>query len=90
MTTASIRYCGVALSCTFEFYPAEAQTRHDPGFPAYAVLESCKVGGVEILDMLERSQQDEIETLLADQMEEGQAEHEHSRRQERLMENQYP
>jgi hypothetical protein len=94
MTTATVTYCGVDLDCKFEFYPAEARTQWEPGCPAYAALETVTVGGVDITEMLTNAQQDEIEVLLVDEhaasLEAERAEYLWERRQERLMESQYP
>lgn len=87
---ATVRYCGVSLSCEFEFYPAEKATRTEPGNPAYAALETCKVAGVDVMEMLTREQQDEIETLcaeaVAEQAEIDAGEHADLRRTEKAME----
>jgi hypothetical protein len=52
------------MSCQYEYDPAEPRTYLHPGSPANASLCSCKVGGVDLMEMLTREQQDEIETLL--------------------------
>lgn len=87
---ASVTYCGVRLDCQFDYDASEPATRWHPGSPANAALESCKAGGIELMEMLTREQQDEIETKLAEVMEEGAAESYATRRDERLMEMQYP
>lgn len=64
MRTASVSYCGVSMACQYEYDPAEPATYLHPGSPENAALVSCKVGGVDIFEMLTNEQQDEIETLL--------------------------
>ena len=43
---------GVELDCEFEFDAGQAETRTDPGFPPAAYLNSARVNGVNILDLL--------------------------------------
>lgn len=90
MTRATVTYCGVRLDCTFEYSPPEERTWDDPGGPANAALESCKVAGADIFEMLTREQQDEIETLLieahGEQLEVDAGEAADLRRTERAME----
>jgi hypothetical protein len=64
MRAATVTYCGIAMACSYEYDPAEPRTYLHPGSPENAALISCKVGGVDLMEMLTREQQDEIETLL--------------------------
>lgn len=64
MKRASINYCGVPMVCDYEYDPAEPSTYLYPGAPENAALVSCRVGGVDVLEMLTNEQQDEIEVLI--------------------------
>jgi hypothetical protein len=61
---ATIHYGAVPMVCEFAYYKGFAETRVEPGEPESVTLESCRVGGVEINDMLTDLQWEEIEGLL--------------------------
>jgi hypothetical protein len=69
MTRATINYLGVELECTFWFDPEEPATNDHPGSPANAQLDSCKVRGVELIEIFSGEQIARIETLCAEAME---------------------
>lgn len=66
MSRATVTYCGVVMTCEYDYVPGESQTMTDPGYPACAELTSVKVGGVEVLDMLSNEQREAIDTLICE------------------------
>jgi hypothetical protein len=94
MRTASITYCGVPLVCGFQYDPAEPRTWDHPGSPANVALCTCKVAGVDLMEMLSVSQQDDIEGLLleayGEEEEHNAGEYADMRRNEQQMERGYP
>lgn len=60
----TVTYCGVQMVCAYDYSPAERETRIDPGQPEVAELYECKVGGIDIVDMLSAEQRDAIESLI--------------------------
>lgn len=71
MTRATVNYLGVPLDCSYGYVPGSQQTWTDPGYPACAEIDSVKVGGVEILDMLSNHQRESIETLILEEREQA-------------------
>lgn len=69
MSRATISYCGVVMDCTYDYTPGCGQTWLEPGYPACAEVNSVKVGGVEVLDMLSNEQREAIDTLICEQRE---------------------
>lgn len=62
------------MVCEYEYDEGEAPTIaygefDHPGFPANATLLSCKVGGVDLMDMLSSSQVERIEDAILEQLE---------------------
>ncbi len=65
---------GFAMECDYEYDEGEPEVRGSlefshPGTPPNAALLSCKVGGVDITEMLSLDQRDRIEEFILDQME---------------------
>ena len=73
--TAVVSPWGFDLECTYEYQAAEMPVlfgdNSHPGSPANAQLLTCKVGGIEITDMLSNGQRERIEEALISQMEES-------------------
>lgn len=94
MSRATVTYCGVPMSVEYDYTPGEGQTWTDPGYPACAEMHSCKVGGVQVLDMLSAEQREAIETLILDERGEVDAdsarERQWERQEEALAERGYP
>lgn len=72
--TSSVEPWGFPMECEFEYDKGEPPIwnpidRAHPGAPPNAILMSCRVGGVEITDMLRECQRERIEELLIEQME---------------------
>lgn len=90
MKTASVTYCGVPMQVAYSYTPAEQETRIDPGYPEDVTLESCLVGGVEVIDLLTPEQIVAVEwTILearGDDDYNDAAEDYHRQRDERAME----
>lgn len=61
------------MDCTFEYTEGEPLVMWGdyphPGSPAYCVLIACRVGGVDIYEMLDDKQIERIEALLLEEME---------------------
>ena len=57
----------VPLECEIYWEAAEFMTLSDPGYPAQATLESAKVGGVEIIEILSDDQREQIESAFLEQ-----------------------
>ena len=57
----------VPLECEIYWEAGEPQTWSDPGYPAQATLESAKVGGVNIIEILSDDQREQIETSFLEQ-----------------------
>lgn len=55
---------GIKFDCTYIYEPEERQTFDDPGCPANAILTVCKVGGVDIFEMLTGEQTTSIESAI--------------------------
>lgn len=67
--TATVSPYGFAMECEFEYDKGEAQifwpTEHaHPGTPPNAQLLACRVGGVDITEMLTSCQRENIEEKL--------------------------
>lgn len=65
---------GVPMECVVDYQEGESTIlwptdMAHPGSPPECVLESCKVGGVEIIDMLTASQLERLENAAAEQLE---------------------
>lgn len=63
-STVTVTYRGVEMECSYEYDPGEPSTQMHPGWPENATLCKCKVGGVDILEMLSNRQRDEIECAI--------------------------
>jgi hypothetical protein len=90
VTRATVIYCGVSLDCEYDYTPGESGTYIDPPYPASAEVHSCKVGGVEIVEMLTNSQLEALDTLILEsrgEQDQDDASEEYQRqRDERAME----
>ena len=64
-----ITYCGIPLTATYDFYPAQKETRIDPPYPAIAELCEICVTGTEydISELLSESAIRAIETKVTEQ-----------------------
>jgi hypothetical protein len=65
---------GFAMECEYEYDPGEPTIWHPaelshPGSPPNVALLSCKVGGVDLMEMLSFDQQERIEGVILDQLE---------------------
>lgn len=65
---------GFRMEVEYDYQPGERSINWPtdlahPGSPANAVLVSCKVGGVEIYDMLDSDQIERIEEAVLEQLE---------------------
>ena len=67
--TTTYHYCmaGVPMVCEIYWEAVERQTWDNPGYPAQAVLESCDVGGVNIINIMSNEQIEEIEVAFLEQ-----------------------
>ena len=52
---------GLTLDCEFEHEPAEPATETDPGWPAVSTLLSAKLGGVDIVKIMDLGVIQELE-----------------------------
>ena len=74
MTTITIDLYGFPMECEYE-YDEGAEPRFspvyggDPGWPPSASLLSCKVGGVNIYEMLDNQQVERIQRAIVDEVE---------------------
>lgn len=71
--TATVNYCGVEMECTYEYEEAEAacfdvERNPCPGSPANAVLCECRIGGVDVIDMLTVEQIERVEEKILESM----------------------
>ena len=64
LSTLAFSYRGIPMECDYEYDPGEPATSTHPGWPENATLCKCKVGGVDILEMLSNRQRDEIEIAI--------------------------
>jgi hypothetical protein len=72
--TASVSLWGVPMDCEYEYEEGEAPIywptdNAHPGSPSELTMLSCKVGGVNIMEMLSAKQQERIEEKLLEQHE---------------------
>jgi hypothetical protein len=72
--TATVDPYGFDMDVTYEFDEGEPpilwpDSLAHPGTPPTAAVLTCKVGGVDIIDMLSAKQIDRIEQCIVDQME---------------------
>ena len=63
-----ITYCGIPLTATYDFYPAQKETRIDPPYPATTdVYEICVTGTeYDISELLSESAIRAIETKVTE------------------------
>ena len=63
-----ITYCGIPLTVTYDFYPAQKETRIDPPYPATTdVYEICVTGTEhDISELLSESAIRAIETKVTE------------------------
>ena len=59
----------VPLECKVYWEAADPQTWSEPGYPAQATIESAKVGGVDIIEILSDDQREQIETAFLESQE---------------------
>jgi hypothetical protein len=66
--TASVNVWGVELECDYDYDEGEPpwfdEANPSPGSPPNAILYACRVGGVNIIEMLSESQRECIEEKL--------------------------
>ena len=64
-----ITYAGVPLTVTYDFYPAQKETRIDPPYPATVDMYEICITGTEhdIIDLLSDSAYDAIQTKVIEQ-----------------------
>lgn len=55
------------VECEIYWEAGERQTWDNPGYPAQATLQSAKVGGVDIIEILSDAQREKIEAAFLDQ-----------------------
>ncbi len=71
--TAVVSPYGFDMTCEYEYQAAELPilfgSNSHPGSPANAQLLTCKVGSIEITDMLTNGQRERIEDLIISDME---------------------
>jgi hypothetical protein len=73
--TAVVAPWGFDMECSYEYDEGEPPTIQygefdHPGTPANVALLSCKVGGVDLMDMLSLRQQNHIEDSILEQIHE--------------------
>jgi hypothetical protein len=73
--TAVVAPWGFDMECSYEYDEGEPPTIQygefdHPGTPANVALLSCKVGGVDLIDMLSLRQQNHIEESILEQIHE--------------------
>jgi len=56
---------GLTLDCEFDIEPAEPATQDGPGWPAIYTLISAKLGGVDIVQVLDQAIIQELERRAA-------------------------
>ena len=59
----------VPIECEIYWEAGESQTWDEPGYPAQATIQSAKVGGVEIIEILSDNQRREIEAAFLESQE---------------------
>jgi len=64
-----INYCNIELDVEYCYEEAEPQTYDYPGSPSSATLESVKVNGIDIYEMLDVVQLYDIEALILEKIE---------------------
>lgn len=72
--TVELEVWGVPMVCIFDYQDGESPIfwpteQAHPGSPPECVLESCKVGGVELIDMLSFEQVERLEEKAVEQLE---------------------
>lgn len=58
---------GIKFDCTYIFDKGQQQTFDDPGLEDAVILTTCKVGGVDIFEMLTGEQTTAIESAILSQ-----------------------
>ncbi len=58
---------GIIFDCQYLHEKGQAMTLTDPSFPEGAILTVCKVGGVDIFEMLNKDQTLRIEEAILNQ-----------------------
>jgi hypothetical protein len=72
--TATVAPWGFDMDCSYEYDEGEPPTIQygefdHPGSPANVALLSCRVGGVDITEMLDLDRQERIEEAILNQLE---------------------
>lgn len=72
MSRASITAWGIPMDVEYDYSPGESAVKWGdfphPGYPASASLLSVKVGGVDIMEMLDDEQTQRIESAVLEYM----------------------
>ena len=66
--TAVVSPYGFPMEVTFEYFDGEAPTQDHPGAPDDCQILSCRVGGIDINDMLSPVQTDRICEAITEQV----------------------